>query len=43
MADQAGWLSGFATHPQAQYFVVGRLRRDQVESYAATQKERKVS
>ena len=31
-ASVSGWYFG---HPQAQYFVVGRLGRDQVESYAA--------
>jgi len=31
-ASVSGWYLG---HPEAQYFVVGRLRRDQVEDYAA--------
>ena len=28
----SGW---YFSHPQSQYFVVGRLGRDQVEDYAA--------
>jgi 5-methyltetrahydrofolate--homocysteine methyltransferase len=28
----SGW---YFAHPESQYFVVGRLGRDQVESYAA--------
>ena len=31
-ASVSGW---YFSHPQAQYFVVGRLGRDQVEDYAA--------
>jgi 5-methyltetrahydrofolate--homocysteine methyltransferase len=30
-ASVSGW---YFAHPEAQYFVVGRLGRDQVESYA---------
>ncbi|MEY4167022.1 MAG: homocysteine-N5-methyltetrahydrofolate transmethylase, B12-dependent, partial [Acidobacteriota bacterium] len=30
----SGW---YFSHPQAKYFVVGRIGRDQVEDYAARQ------
>ena len=33
-ASVSGW---YLAHPDSQYFVVGRLGRDQVESYAAAQ------
>ena len=31
-ASVSGW---YFAHPQSQYFVIGRLGRDQVEDYAA--------